>query len=277
MSNDLNNRKRAFAEVVSVEAWHKAFSTDNAKADLHADVVFGTARIGGEAESAVRFRLRMKRADIVVVISETEPVEVEKQSVSRDSPQLHAHFSKTSDRLSGIAAGANAGAKASADGVAISIQAQASARTEITKTEKIELSGDLGLMKVTQSKTSDGHYRWTIEALVDGYLDGRPWDGANAPRLKLIDRRRDPGRGIPPSVRVEVRCRREDIEILDLKIKDEGIWAGAKAKVGFQNRMKAAEAYIRDQLAREGLQVDNINDIFGELTFASTTAEPISE
>jgi hypothetical protein len=65
MSNDQNNRKRAFAEVVTIEAWHRPFSAETSKADLHADVVFGTARVGGEADSPVRFRLRMKRADIV--------------------------------------------------------------------------------------------------------------------------------------------------------------------------------------------------------------------
>ena len=43
-------------------------------ADLHADVVFGVARVGGEADSPVRFRLSIKRAGIIVLIPESEPV-----------------------------------------------------------------------------------------------------------------------------------------------------------------------------------------------------------
>jgi hypothetical protein len=37
--------------------------------------------------------------------------------------------------------------------------------------------------------------------------------------------------------------------------------------------MAAAESYIRDRLSEEGLDVKNIDDIFGQLTLANVTAE----
>jgi len=277
MSNNSANRKRAFAEAVSIDAWHQAFGPEAAKVDLHADVVFGTARVGGEADSPVRFRLRMKRADLVVVIPDSEPAMIDKQSVSRDAPQLRAHVKRTME------ASATAGAEAQVEGgvsprsASGSVKASASVAAKTASSRKIEVSGELGMMTVTQSRTADGDYRWSIEPSTGDYLEGRPWDGALAPRLKLIDRRKDRSKGIPPTVRVEVRCKREDIEITDLIVKDEGLWKKAKRRVGFKNRIRAAEAYIRSKLAEEGLEVSNIADAFGEITLASTTAEPATD
>jgi hypothetical protein len=44
MSRNADNRKRAFADVVTIDAWHEGFSDNRPRVDLHADVVFGTAR-----------------------------------------------------------------------------------------------------------------------------------------------------------------------------------------------------------------------------------------
>src|SRR5205823_1663756 len=86
MVTNSSNRRRAFAEIVSLDAWHEPFSEASSKVDLHADVVFETARVGGEDDSPVRFRLSMRRAEVVIVIPEWEPVGVDKASVSRDNP-----------------------------------------------------------------------------------------------------------------------------------------------------------------------------------------------
>jgi hypothetical protein len=63
--------------------------------------------------------------------------------------------------------------------------------------------------------------------------------------------------------------------IENLEIKDEGLWASVKRKAGFQNRLAAAESYIRDRLQEEGLEVRNIDDAFGELLMGSVTAEAL--
>jgi hypothetical protein len=39
--------------------------------------------------------------------------------------------------------------------------------------------------------------------------------------------------------------------------------------------MAAAESYIRDHLSQEGLEVRNVEDIFGTVTLGSATAESI--
>jgi hypothetical protein len=132
-------------------------------------------------------------------------------------------------------------------------------------------------MLVTQSKTENDDYRWVLDSHLEmKTLKGRPWD-AGKPRLTLIDQRKDRSKGIPPVVRVEVRCRREDLVINDLRIKNEFKWDRMKSRFGFENRMAAAESYIRDRLLREDLEFHDIEDPFGILTLANVIAEGTQE
>jgi hypothetical protein len=276
MTNNFDNRKRAFADVVTIDAWHDAFDDENAKADLHADIVFGVARVGGEPESPIRFRLSIKRAEIVVVVPESEPVSVDRTSVSRDSPDLQIRLTEVNERATQANIKGSASGSLGPTGLTGSAAVEAGAQASITTSRKTEVSSIVSLMLVTQSQTVDGHYRWAVESQLGKILEGRPWDGSKQPRLKLIDKRKNRSKGIPPSVRVEVRCRREDLTIEDLKIKDENLWEAAKSRFGFKNKMAAAESYIRDRLTEEGLEVKNIDDIFATLTLGSVTAGVVS-
>lgn len=70
-----------------------------------------------------------------------------------------------------------------------------------------------------------------------------------------------------------MRCRREDLLIEDVEVKDEGIWIAAASKVGFVNRMAAAVSYLRMALADHGLGVGRIDDPFSQVVLASVLAE----
>jgi hypothetical protein len=275
VNNNPDNRKRAFADVVTIDAWHDGFTANVSTVDLHTDVVFGTARVGGESQSPVRFRLSAKRAEVVVIIPESEPVSVDKKSISRDSPELEGRLTQILEQSSQMNAKGLLSTSASSKGIAASATADVGAQSQHTASKKLEVSATIQFLVVTQSKTADGQYRWSIEPQTKEILEGRPWDATKQPRLKLIDERKDRTKGIPPTVRVEVRCRREDLLIKDIQIKDEGLWQAAKRRVGFKNKMAAAESYIRDHLSQEGLEVRNIEDIFGTVTLASATAESV--
>jgi hypothetical protein len=95
MVQNFDNRRRAFADVVSIDAWHEPFDANEGTVDLHADVVFGTARVGGETESPIRFRLSIKRAELLVVIPNSEPVKIDRKSVSRSAPEGHGSLTET--------------------------------------------------------------------------------------------------------------------------------------------------------------------------------------
>ena len=42
MNNNMPNRLKVFADVVSIDAWHDKFTSNKTVVDLHADVVFST-------------------------------------------------------------------------------------------------------------------------------------------------------------------------------------------------------------------------------------------
>lgn len=270
MASPRENRRRAFADVVTIDAWHTPFG-GKGKVTLHADVVFDVARIGGETESQIRFRLSVRRAEVILVIPDTEPVKVDIASVARDGAPIKGKSKKSLKQLGNMTASAKGAVSASPAGISAKASAEGSARVSFAQEETIDVSEDVTLMMVTQSKTADGHYRWTVLPRTDVVLSGRPWE-AESPRAALIDERRGQTQ-IEPTVRVEVRCKREDLVIEDLHIKDETIWEKAQAKIGFKNRIAAAESYIRDRLIEEGLEVNNVHDPFGDIMLASVAAE----
>jgi hypothetical protein len=156
----------------------------------------------------------------------------------------------------------------------LSASAELGAEASVSASERVEVTAMLQLIEVTQSMTPEGDYRWSLKPSKGTTLTGRPWDAESTPRLKIVDLRKDRSKGLPPAVRVEVRCRREDLEIKYIEIKSKNTWEAVKNRAGFRNRLAAAEAYIRDRLTKEGLAIKNFSDAFGEVTVASTTAEP---
>jgi hypothetical protein len=275
--DNLDNRRRMFADVVSIDAWHDEFTLRRKKADLHAHVVFGTARLGGEPESKVTFRLSLKRAEFVVIAPQTEPVRIDKASVSRDAPERHGKKTRTEETTIKTRARAIAQSKLSEKEASASLTGEIEADAGTIAKEKLETSEIIRLMLVTQSTDVDGNYRWTIEPEEAKILKGQPWDAQRDPRLQLVDERENRSRGLAPVVRIEVRCLREDMVIEEIRPKDPGVWEKVKAKSGFGNRLIAAQAYIRTRLLKEGLEVGDITDRFAGLTLASVLAEPIQK
>ena len=274
MSNVSNTKKQAFADVVSIEAWHEKFSDDCAAVDLHANVVFGEAPVGEEKESPVRFRLSVKRAEVVVVIPETEPLSADRNSVSRPAPNYEAKTTTNTDEIK--SAGFQGKLKGSASGTSggLSLDTQIGGEANFKIQERTEVNQTLGHpMLVTQSMTREGYYKWELRSLAGSRLEGAAWKAIEEPRMKLIDKRKRPlKKSIAPVVRVEVRCRREDLIIRDLHIKEETLHKKLISQFVPRNRIAAAEAYIRDQLMKEGLEVGDLSELFRQITLGSATA-----
>jgi len=163
-----DNRRRALAEVVTAEAWHAAFSNEKPQVDLHVDVAFGRGRIGGGDSSGVRFRLSLRRAEIVVILPELEPVRVATATVRRDTPRPVTGKIESRGKVS-TKAGVDVAAHAVA-GVISNASAKATARFSFGKSRDrtVLATQSFSGMSVLQSKTSEDHYRWTISPDVSG-------------------------------------------------------------------------------------------------------------
>lgn len=277
MTRNDNNRRKALGDVVTVDAWHRPFNAGNGVADLHVDVVFSTARVGGEKEAKVSFRLSIRRAELILNASYLEPIKVKKNSVSRETREVRATSTLQKGKKKTASVGGTAGIKLSPSSISGRLDAEASAKSEAFLDEKFKIEEKLSVIIVKQSKTYDGRYRWEFTPGMSENLEGRPWDPIKSPRAKLSDTRSDRSKGIPPTVSIEVRCLREDMIISDIKVKDENIWERLKGRAGQQNRIAAAESYIRDKLVEEGLAFSDIEDRFGLITLVEVIADAEDE
>lgn len=270
------NQKQGLADVVTVDAWHDAFGNGAETADLHVDVVFMSGRFGGRAQEDVRFRLSLKAAEVVVVLPAHEPAAIDPRSVSRDAPSMSGQDNET--RKSSRQASANLGLKgdAAATGMSAAASAGLEAGAAVSRERTLEITRAITGMTATQSRTDDGDYRWTVTPTIGAVLEGRPWS-SDVPRLAIRDLRTDPALTLPPALRVEVRCRREDLHISDIALRDEGRWNVMKLSPHHRNKMKAAEALIRTRLFEEGLMTgtEDLSDPYARMTLTVVAVESV--
>lgn len=273
MARNDANRQRAFSDVISIDAWHEKFSPDKATVDLHADVVFGTARLGGETKSKVRFRLSIKRAELVVLVPHFEPFGIDKHSVARTDPGTK--MTRSLQQVTEVNASIDGSVKAEigirGPSASLDMQAQAGAKGKIT--EELKGSEDVVSIKVTHRYHNvEKNHRWIFEPGIDPFLSGSPWNAVTSPLLTLVDHRKNRKGPLEPSVRIEIRCLREDLVITGIEIKEEGFWHRIVNREGISNRTKAAEAYIKKQLEELGLEAGNLSDKFANITLAQIVA-----
>lgn len=266
------NSKRIFSEVLSLEAW-QAPTDQVGLLSLHADVVFKQGRIGGENESKIRFRLGIKRAELIVVIPEVEPVKAVRTSISRDTFTVEGIKSTKLTFDSSLSGSSNLGLEIGEGRLGGKAQITAAASANMKTERSYEQKSVLQNMEVVQSRTPDDDCKWDMISGIGEILLGRPWNGATEPRMVLRDTRADPTKGIPPVVNIIVRCLREDLDIDRIEIKDEDVWSLVSAKIGLRNNIIAAEAYIRNRLAGEGLGDRDISDPYCSINLAYVPVE----
>ena len=268
-----NNRSKTLSEIVSLEAWHDPFCKKNKSVDVHVDVAFLSGRLGGEDASEVRFVLELRQAEIVVIIPPTEPARVQTTSVSRDAPLVDGRLVREKKFRTEKKIKIEGAAKGGAKGVSLSGAAGAGIGAVQTDQLQAELTEAVRNMRILHSLGPDQQHRWNVSSITnDQSLIGRPWDAAAAPRLKVIDTRLDRERGLAPVVKVEVRCRREDLVISQIELKNCSGLELLKLGLG-RNKEAAAEAVIRSRLLEEGLLSGDIEDRFAVLTLASIEAQ----
>ena len=273
MNHNHDNRKRIFSEIISLEAWHDAFSEEASQVSLHADVVFSEGRVGGESEAKVRFKLSIERAELIIIVPEAEPLSIDRSTVSRDDIAIEGKKVSRSDFESHKNIAANSKIELSPSAAKFSLDSELGGGVSSNTHNFLETTEVVRRIRVQQKLTPDNNYKWDMQPGMTGPLEGRPWDAVKEPRLSLIDTRKDRKKGIPPVVRIEVRCRREDLKISNIELKDKSSWKSLVVRENFRNKIIAAEAYIRDRLSSEDLEFSNISDPFGEITIARVFAE----
>ena len=261
----MSNSSRALRQVVSVDGWIAAFD-DNHTASVHADVVFREGRFGAEKTDQVRFKLKLARAEIVLIVPDGEPLSIIRSSIQRSpmrAPETRSVTRETQAETKGeakldISSSVLPTAQIAAGGAA---SGRTLTRQELTET----VSGVLE----QHFSTIEGHPAWEVRTIGCGWLEGAPWDATETPRLNVkrsAERNRD---GDKPTLRVEIRCRREDFEITDLELKDsekQGWFAKRKNR---DANLAAAEQVIKEELLSAGfLRAPDLSEGHSEMLIA---------
>ncbi|WP_153003755.1 hypothetical protein [Aureimonas ureilytica] len=255
-------------ELVSLDVWHGQLKEAGDTAALHADLFFREARMGGEADSNVRFRMSVRKASLVLRLPEDNTIGVDRETVARDSEPVSGTVTRTIVRERKARGAAVLDFTTAALRPKINLGAEASGSVQ-DKTS-VELQRAVSLI-VSTGHFNQGSYQWDLEAFNRGPLHGRPWDAVKNPRLTLIDQRKNK-RSSTGAVVLEVHCVREDLIISDIHIETGGEWKDIFSLKGGA-KTAAAEALIRKRLGEELLPVTSIDNDFATLIVASVLAE----
>ena len=251
---DLNsNTKKVFSEVVSVEAWHATFDKDG-RAKVHVDLSFFEGLLGAENESAITFRVSLRRAVLKLVVPPNEPLAVLQAPVDRE-PTLEGIRKIMSESQSGLQSAGKISAKLTGDslGVAASGEAKISKATATrTHTETTQGVSTFGIRQFTDA---NGCYCWEISPEMSDIMRGKVWDPVKQPRLTV---KQTSSVKLPPVLEAHVLCRRGDIKIDKVEMKGKS----ALQNKFTRNRIAAAQAAIRDRILSLGLDhPDADNDL----------------
>jgi len=262
------NAQRALANLFSVDAW--IIEVDQQKrSSLCVDVTFAVAKMGGDGLAPVSFTLRLRRAEIVVLMPLMGEFSVDPATVARLLPGTQKVERSYKIKKDGTAeAGLSIGA--------MGVSGKLSADGKISAEESLVISSEVVLRDILSKhgKSHDGHYSWELVPMTKKVLEGPAWDAAQEPRFAVKDERSDKRKAVDartnnhPVIRVQVRCRREDLDIEDIRLRDEERQSFLSRRPNQDKRLAAAESYIRDALIQEGLMPVDLSGEYVELLLA---------
>lgn len=270
MTNVRNNKYRSLGRIAVANAWFDPVPGKGApRYRFHMDVSFREERLGGEESDPVRFRVALLRCEVAVVLPSGETsIVIDPRSIASDRPgtTVSHSYERTNER----ATKASVDAKIGPSGV--SANAKGSASANVSSKNRVTTQGETGLLLGQRSQTEDGSLSWIItRADGSGILDHVVWDAKTEPRFDIVDKRdvsvreREKSNQLHPTLRVEIHCRSEDLQIKDIELTDPNERRLITSWSGDKKRRKAAEAYIKRELLQEGLRVGNIEDPYGRL------------
>jgi len=246
-NNSNSNRLISLAGVVAVEAWYERFKEDCKETDFFLHVKFQDGLFGASPEHPVRFKIRLKNANVSIVPE--EPLKVPRKHVRRDRIEVEARR-VTESRLAG-----------SGHADAARIEGE---KSDLTTVSQVSHSG----MTIEHSTDDQGYNSWSFAPIAGPHLKGQAFNETE-PLLK-VKHEGDLSK-IPPVVKVHVSCLREDIDIIDLEVK-EPKQSFLHRGMGEEQKLKLVEEMIKESLVEGGLMFEGEMDKVSKVQIADVIA-----
>lgn len=240
----MSNSSKTLKQIVSVDGWIGIFD-ENGEASVHADVVFREGHFGNDAASTVRFKVHIHRAEIVLCIPGDGPLRIRRSSIMRNpSGAGRERRIETETTLEGEAAASAALSITAMPTAKTSLGVQAKAAHKVTEARTEQITDFL-----EQHFTSpDKNPAWEVQSADRKAMNGSPWNASASPRLSVKRTTSDE----QPHARIEIRCRREDLRIEGLELKDPLKQRRFSKRPDPDKNRAAAEQVIKEELARAG-------------------------
>ena len=224
-----DNIRRCLKNVVSLDGWIGSFAEED-KANVHVDVVFREALFGESADDKVTFKHALKRAEVFLVVGYQDPIKIVRSTVEKSAE-------------------ATANSKLSKQGLSGRLDANA----QVKASQKTTKSTEQAIKEfVVQNFTDGSTPAWEINQSDGKPMKDAPWDANDAPGLK-VKHKTTTSTKEQLTVKLELRCRRQDLDIADIQFIDEQ--KRRRFNIGNHQTQKlvAAEQVIKDELCALGL------------------------
>ncbi|MBR9841263.1 MAG: hypothetical protein GYB50_25780 [Rhodobacteraceae bacterium] len=270
MQKSTDNRLRSIQHLAVLDGWFQPETDNTARYKLHLNASFRAERLGGTEESNIHFRIELRQCEIVVILPENgNGFAVDRSTVARSVPNSSLRITDKTHTSTGVEGAVDVGLDGKKPKLGflgrISGKRQASTDTEYVR--------DAPLLETQHSMSVDEHRSWIVTSPIN-VLRGSLWDPELEPRFTMIDQRSpdtveaERARNLSPTAIVQVRCKREDVHIDDVKFKDleeDGIRQNRQNQAV---RQRAAEAFLKAEIQRQRLCVGDIHDKFSDMTLA---------
>ncbi|WP_299410590.1 hypothetical protein [uncultured Roseobacter sp.] len=250
--------------MIAIDGW--VASERSGECSLHLDVTFDEARLGGTEDAEVRFRVRIRSCTVVVIIPDAHKLAVQRGSVDREIP-LQARLRRVAEHGEMHGLGKE---------VAEFVKAGSIEYEALVRERGLDPATQNSIPVVTASHRAmpNGSHSWKLKPSFGQHLEGKVWNPNDEPRMKINDlrsreeREADEKNGLSPVVLIEILCKREDIDIYDIRMNDDVMQAELEEGKNHAVRRAAAEGFIRSQLMQQGLTVGDMAKVFSDLTVA---------
>jgi hypothetical protein len=264
-----NNRIKLFAELVKADAWRSAFGPDG-KSQLHVELSFQNGHFGGDSAAIpFTFSASLKRAILRVTVE--APLRINRASVARSIPQKEIELTKYLSIRKQLDASASAEAAVNPRAFAASLSGSIQGAISVDKGEEARVRETVPAILVKAQPGGAGAYQWELQPSYFPHLEGQPWHPMDEPRMQIESANARSTEDL--AIRVFIECHRDDIDVYDLKLKNEGLQAKANNILFNDMNKKAAIQYIK--ICLEGAELDPglMDNRFSRVTLADLIAE----
>lgn len=258
-----SNRVRLFADIMSVDAWHTPFRSNSFESQVHVEISFSEGRIGGD-DIDIPFTFSVSLTRAIVTIKVQPPLAIDKTTIARSVPSAEVELVRYRSVKKKAQQSIGISGRLSLSSYFMALTGSTKKESDVTSEDESKVLEKVPPILIRPQPGGTGEYRWELEPSYQEFLEGQPWHPIDAPRLsvrssKIID---------DPMIKVTISCKREDLEIRDLQLKDDCLNSKFGQLIHRDMNEAAAVQHIKRLLEFADLEPGRLDNRFSSVLLA---------